>query len=74
MKIPQSRIHDIGVGCLLHDLGLRYITVDYTNKDMQEFSEMELAEYKKHPIYGYSALKNETWISELSKDIILYHQ
>lgn len=43
MKIPQSRIHDIGVGCLLHDLGLRYITVDYTNKDMQEFSEMELA-------------------------------
>ena len=34
---------------------------------------MELAEYKKHPIYGYSALKNETWISELSKDIILYH-
>lgn len=73
MKIPQSRIHDIGVGCLLHDLGLRYITVDYTNKDMQEFSEMELAEYKKHPIYGYSALKNETWISELSKDIILYH-
>ena len=29
MKIPQSRIHDIGVGCLLHDLGLRYITVDY---------------------------------------------
>ena len=40
MKIPQSRIHDIGVGCLLHDLGLRYITVDYTNKDMQEFSEI----------------------------------
>ena len=27
----------------------------------------------EHPIYGYSALKNETWISELSKDIILYH-
>ncbi len=73
MKIPQKKIHDIGVGCLLHDLGLRYITVDYTNKDIREFSEMELAEYKKHPIYGYSALKNETWISELSKDIILYH-
>lgn len=73
MKIPQNRIHDIGVGCLLHDLGLRYITVDYTNRDIKEFSETELAEYKKHPIYGYSALKNETWISELSKDIILYH-
>lgn len=73
MKLSQNTIHDIGVGCLLHDLGLRYITVDYTNRDIEEFSEMELAEYKKHPIYGYSALKNETWISELSKEIILYH-
>mgnify|MGYP002509686792 FL=1 len=73
MKIPQNKIHDIGVGCLLHDLGLRYITVDYTNRSIEEFSEVELAEYKKHPIYGYSALKDETWISDLSKDIILYH-
>jgi len=73
MKIPQSKIHDIGVGCLLHDLGLRYITVNYTNRSIEEFSEAELAEYKKHPIYGYSALKDETWISDLSKDIILYH-
>lgn len=73
MKIRQNKIHDIGVGCLLHDLGLRYITVDYKGRDIEEFSEMELAEYKKHPIYGYSALKDETWISELSKEIVLYH-
>jgi len=73
MKIPQSKIHDIGVGCLLHDLGLRYITVNYTNRSIEEFSEAELAEYKKHPIYGYSALQNESWMSDLSKNIILYH-
>lgn len=73
MKISQDKIHDIGVGCLLHDLGLRYITVDYVDRNIEEFSELELAEYKKHPIYGYSALKDETWISELSKEIILYH-
>ena len=30
-------------------------------------------EYKKHPIYGYSSLKDEKWISDLSKAIILYH-
>ena len=27
----------------------------------------------KHPVYGYSSLKDEGWISELSKSIILYH-
>lgn len=73
MNIAHKKIHDIGVACLLHDLGLRYITVDYTDRDMDELSDMELAEYKKHSIYGYSALKNEPWISELSKNIILYH-
>lgn len=73
MKVSQKKIHDIGVACLLHDLGLRYITVDYTDKDVNELSEAELAEYKKHPVYGYSALKYESWISELSKNIILHH-
>lgn len=73
MNISQRKIHDIGVACLLHDLGLRYITVNYTDRNIEELSEMELAEYMKHPIYGYSALKNEPWISEISKNIILYH-
>lgn len=73
MGLSNRRIHDIGVACLLHDLGLRYITADYINKDISELSEQDLLEYKKHTIYGYSALKNETWMSELSKSIILYH-
>lgn len=73
MKIPHYKIHDIGVACLLHDLGLRYLTIDYTNQNLNELSDVELSEYKKHPVYAYSALKNETWISEMSKNIILYH-
>lgn len=73
MKLSKSRIHDIGVACLLHDLGLRYLVVDCIDKNMEELSELELAEYKKHSVYGYSALKNELWISEISKYIILYH-
>ena len=73
MKIPMERIHDIGVACLLHDLGLRYIMVNYTDRNIDEFSKDELMEYKKHPIYGYSALEKESWISGLSKNIILYH-
>lgn len=73
MKISMKNIHDIGIACLLHDLGLRYITVNYINRGIGELSEIELREYKKHPIYGHAAIKNEIWISELSKKIILYH-
>ena len=50
MDIPKHVIHDIGVSCLLHDLGLRYLTIDYTNADLAQLSESEYAEYKKHPI------------------------
>lgn len=73
MKLSKDKVHDIGVACLLHDLGLRYLTIEYENQDLSLLSPADLTEYKKHPIYGYSVLKNETWISETSKNIILYH-
>ena len=47
--------------------------IDYNNQDVGTLNRQELAEYKKHPIYGYSSLKGETWISDLSKAVILYH-
>lgn len=73
LGVDKKKIHDIGVGCLLHDLGLRYTTIDFTSKDVESLEGMELAEYKKHPINGYSSLRQEKWISDLSKAIILYH-
>lgn len=73
LKVETGKIHDIGVGCLLHDIGLRYTTTDYDNKDMDKLNKQEVVAYKKHPIYGYTSLKDEPWISDLSKAIILYH-
>lgn len=73
LKISKRKAHEIGVGCLLHDLGLRYVTVNYTNQDINTLSKIDLAEYMKHPVYGYTTLENENWISKTSKDIILYH-
>lgn len=73
LGLDQQKIHDIGVGCLLHDIGLRYLTVNYENRYIKDFDEVEAAEYKKHPIYGYSSLKNEEWISNVAKNVILYH-
>lgn len=71
--IEQDIIHDIGIACLLHDLGLRYLTISYENQDIATLSDLDLNEYKKHPVYGYSTLKSEKWISERSKQMILYH-
>ena len=73
LGMPQKLIHDICVGCLLHDLGLLYLTLDYTNKNIEDSPENEYAEYKKHTIYGYSSLQGENWISNVSKNMILYH-
>jgi len=73
LKIPKNKVHDIGVGSLLHDLGLRYLTIEYADQDISKLSKLELAEFMKHPVYGYSVLKNENWISNISKNIILYH-
>jgi len=73
MKLNKNKIHDIGVACLLHDIGLRYLPKSFVNRKLEDYSKKEQIEYKKHPIYGYSALQNETWISDISKDIILCH-
>ena len=73
MELPPQMVHDIGVSCLLHDLGLRYLTIDYDDRSVDELTDLEYAEYKKHPIYGYTALRGENWISNESKNMILYH-
>lgn len=73
LNVDKQKIHDIGVSCLLHDIGLRYSTIDFAHKDINELSPAEVAEYKKHPINGYTSLQQEKWISDLSKAIILHH-
>lgn len=73
LQLSERSIHDIGVGCLLHDLGHRYTTIDFSNRDIEMLNAQELVEYKKHPVYGYSSLRDQDWISNLSKNIILYH-
>jgi len=73
LGLSGEEVHDIGVGSLLHDIGLRYLTIQYEDKDLEEMSDVERGEYKKHSVYGYTALRQETWISERVKNIILYH-
>ncbi len=72
-KIDKAVIHDLGVACLFHDIGLRYLDFDCTNKIIEELDEKKLTEYRKHPVYAYSSLEKETWISSEAKNMILQH-
>ena len=72
LKLDEKKKYNIAVGCLLHDIGIRYITVPYENRDMETGDPMQVFEYKKHTILGYSALE-EDWIPEISKKMVLSH-
>lgn len=73
LKIEEESLREIALGCLLHDLGLRYITVPYINQDMESCPSSEIFEYKKHTIQAYSALEGEDWIGTNAKKMILSH-
>ena len=73
LKIPKKKIREIAIGCLLHDIGFSYISLDYQNLDIETCTDKERKEIKKHIIYGYSAIEKMDWISPVSKDIVISH-
>ena len=38
LNLSKERVHDIAVGSLLHDLGLRYMTISYQNQNIDSLS------------------------------------
>lgn len=73
LKVSEESLLPIAIGGLLHDLGIRYITVPYVDCDLNELPPNEIFEFKKHPILGYTAIEEEKWIPDISRNIILYH-
>lgn len=73
LKLDKSIIHDLGVACIFHDIGLRYIDFEYTDVEIESLEENKKIEYRKHPANAYAAMNNESWISNKSKMMILSH-
>lgn len=73
LHLDLKKQYEIAVGCLLHDIGIRYITTKYVNREWESADPMEVFEFKKHTILGYSALDEEAWIPENAKKMILFH-
>lgn len=73
LGLTKKQIYDISVSSLIHDIGLRYLVVRYEDQDINLLPAKDQEEYKKHPIYGYTAIKNEAWLSDNAKEIVLNH-
>jgi len=74
LELTEKEIYDIGVSSLLHDLGLRYLVLHYEDQDINLLPAKDQEEYRKHPIYAYTAVKKESWISEEAKNLVLSHK
>lgn len=71
--LDKDEIHDLGVACLFHDIGLRYLDFEYANVMIEELEDRKKKEYRKHPALAYSSLEKEKWITENSRSMILMH-
>ncbi len=73
LKMNEKQVRNVSMGAILHDIGLRYISVPYINIDSTDLNDKDELEYKKHTVYGYSSVQEEKWLSDTSKEIILFH-
>lgn len=73
LHLDRKRRYHIALGCLLHDIGIRYITAKYENRDWTNADPIEIFEFKKHTILGYSAIEQESWVPDIARKMILSH-
>lgn len=73
LKMSEKQVHNVSMGAILHDIGLRYINVPFVNINEDKMTAKDAVEYKKHTIFGYSSLQDETWLPDTAKEIILFH-
>lgn len=72
-EFSKKQMENLALGALLHDLGLCYTNVNYTDCHLEKMTPIEIFELKKHTILAYTALEQEAWIPEIAKKMILSH-
>ena len=73
LHLDKKKLYNLALGSLLHDIGIRYITLTYESVDFKTMDPVAVFELKKHTILGYSALDGENWIPDISRKMILSH-
>ena len=72
MKLNETFIKKIGIGAMLHDIGKMQIPGEVLNK-VEPLTPAEVTLVKEHVQFGYDMLKENDYISPLSRQIVLLH-
>jgi HD-GYP domain-containing protein (c-di-GMP phosphodiesterase class II) len=73
LKMTEEQTRNVAIGAILHDIGLKFTTVECRDIDVDELGPEEQGEYKKHTVNGYGSIQDEKWLTDVAKDIILLH-
>ncbi|MHB1654043.1 MAG: HD-GYP domain-containing protein [Desulfitobacteriaceae bacterium] len=70
---PESRLLELGMGILMHDVGKTKVPPKILNKPTPLSAE-EFEEIKRHTLYGFEILRNNRDLSIPSAHVALQHQ
>ena len=73
LRMSDKQVYNVSMGAILHDIVLRYVKTDYINNNETTMSEKDASDYMKHTVFGYSSIQDEDWLSDVAKEIILFH-
>ena len=71
-SLERDEMLDVGVGALLHDIGMIALSNDILNKP-DALTDIEYHKVKQHPQNGYEILKEIGKFSDISLTIVRYH-
>lgn len=71
-KLQPHEVVDVGVGALLHDIGMIFIAGDLLDNDTA-LSQVEYHKLKQHPQKGYEYLRSCGAFSEISLSVVRHH-
>ncbi|MDK2905040.1 MAG: hypothetical protein PWR12_1116 [Eubacteriaceae bacterium] len=72
LRLCRKDQMELGIGAILHDIGKIRIDNKILNKPAK-LSDEEYERVQAHPLIGYELLKNQTWISARSLNVIRNH-
>lgn len=70
--LAHDEMVDVGIGTLLHDFGKIFVPQDILNKT-GKLTDEEVAAIRRHPMDGYSYLKENTSLNEICLAIVRDH-
>ncbi len=72
LKLDKKEANDIIRGALLHDIGKLSIPSKILNKK-EKLTKKEIELIRNHPLAGYNMIKDNDFLSDTVKDIVLHH-